>query len=386
MKKLILLAVTIPCFLTAETAFTDSFEAAVPVPENLRVSEAREMNLSIEWDEIKDIDQYQFYYARKSFSTLTQSYPTHSELATFAEKNGGKHLSGYYRNRYLSNLSKGTRYFIVVTAKKAKLTSKLSKELIATTDIAFPEFIRAQSLGIGTAEISWRANKDATSYNVYFANKPFVFDTQSDRHPQQLAAFVKANNGKVFTNVKATNVVIDKLTPTQPSYFVVTSRKDDVEGYASPSKNVTVRGDMNDTGVGNAEKLDENDVTDCQASVLRNQDCAYGRDATDNDANDGVAGFAFTKLDKDGKALTPDAPDWQCVKDVTTGLIWEIKTTYGKDQLYTHYDSRFGGENDLRDNRNDGGDDRVWAGVSGYYSTENYAQQLNRQKYCGIDD
>ena len=55
------------------------------------------------------------------------------------------------------------------------------------------------------------------------------------------------------------------------------------------------------------------------------QDAAYGLDQSQNDNKDGAAGFRYQKLDADGNDLAADASAWQCVKDLETGLIWEVK-------------------------------------------------------------
>lgn len=44
---------------------------------------------------------------------------------------------------------------------------------------------------------------------------------------------------------------------------------------------------------------------------------------------DEAVSAAFVKLDANGKELAPDAPSWAMVKDVKTGLVWEMKTTDG---------------------------------------------------------
>ncbi len=59
------------------------------------------------------------------------------------------------------------------------------------------------------------------------------------------------------------------------------------------------------------------------------QDGAYGRDVTNNDPSDGLAGFSFTKLDAAGAPLPAGATAWACVLDNVTGLMWENKTTDG---------------------------------------------------------
>ena len=77
-----------------------------------------------------------------------------------------------------------------------------------------------------------------------------------------------------------------------------------------------------------------------------NEDCELGRDATNNDPNDGHAGFSFTRLNADGSAYTGSGDygtdPWSCVVDNVTGLTWEVKTDDGtlrdRDQGFTWYD------------------------------------------------
>ena len=61
------------------------------------------------------------------------------------------------------------------------------------------------------------------------------------------------------------------------------------------------------------------------------EDCELGRDATNNDPDDGSAGFSFTRLNSDGSEYSGNGvyneEPWACVVDNVTGLIWEVKTT-----------------------------------------------------------
>ena len=93
---------------------------------------------------------------------------------------------------------------------------------------------------------------------------------------------------------------------------------------------------------GNAISNDDNgdgDATDFIA--FDDEDCELGRDATNNDSNDGHAGFSYAKLDSAGNTLSADATEWSCVVDNVTGLTWEVKTTDGgthdANTLYTWY-------------------------------------------------
>ncbi|MCI5161151.1 MAG: DUF1566 domain-containing protein [Candidatus Electrothrix sp. AX5] len=126
---------------------------------------------------------------------------------------------------------------------------------------------------------------------------------------------------------------------------------------------------MNDTG-----------IVDC-AGDTEKEDCNYGRDVTVTEPNpaDGYEGFSFTKLDSTGVALAdqtvsyPNTP-WSCVKDNTTGLIWEVKTADNKDLTYSWYNS------DAETNGGSVGDENNGA------NTEAYVTAVNTAGLCGATD
>lgn len=77
---------------------------------------------------------------------------------------------------------------------------------------------------------------------------------------------------------------------------------------------------LNDTGI---------DLVQGDDGEHPRQDAVLGRDKLVKDDFDGHSGFSYTKLDSFGKPLPNDAIDWACVRDNTTGLIWETKTDDG---------------------------------------------------------
>jgi hypothetical protein len=122
-------------------------------------------------------------------------------------------------------------------------------------------------------------------------------------------------------------------------------------------------------------------------------DAQYGRDVTDNDPSDGYAGFSFTKLDQDGNALPAGAPNWACIQDNVTGLIWEAKTTDGAlhdwRDTFSWYDPNpitNGGNAGYRDSEGgvcfgyDSGDE------STYCNTHAFVNRVNLSSLCGADD
>ncbi|MEN9501334.1 MAG: hypothetical protein RI964_619 [Pseudomonadota bacterium] len=134
-------------------------------------------------------------------------------------------------------------------------------------------------------------------------------------------------------------------------------------------------------------------------AIPQEQDGQTGRDATNNDDSDGVAGFSFTKIGDDGKALAIQdqqwsynakgedngseaaGTKWSCVKDNVTGLIWEVKTQDGglrdMDWQYTWYNT---------DNTTNGGGVGVQDGghcQGSQCDTQSYVEAVNAQGLCG---
>jgi len=85
-------------------------------------------------------------------------------------------------------------------------------------------------------------------------------------------------------------------------------------------------GQLNDTGIATCESPNGAMHAACADSL---QDAATGRDVSDAADADGRLGFRFEKLAADGSALPAGAPAWACVRDLVTGLVWEMKTTDG---------------------------------------------------------
>ena len=84
------------------------------------------------------------------------------------------------------------------------------------------------------------------------------------------------------------------------------------------------------------------------AGVNPRQDARYGRDAQAaagrlTKVGAGTAGFDFSKIANNGTTLSANAAlgdagtDWACTKDNITGLIWEVKPTFGlRNSAYTY--------------------------------------------------
>jgi len=121
------------------------------------------------------------------------------------------------------------------------------------------------------------------------------------------------------------------------------------------------------------------------------QDCNFGRDVDplvgrDNPSSDldGHDGFSFLKVSSQGTALPASAPNWSCVKDNVTGLMWEVKTSedglHNLNNTYTWYNT----------------DPAVNAGVEGIENggvcsgsacdTQSFVAAVNLAMLCGHDD
>ena len=159
---------------------------------------------------------------------------------------------------------------------------------------------------------------------------------------------------------------------------------------------------LNDTGVRtcgdyayDTGEAHNNDIADCTTPTDSDgdpipaiQDAMTGRDVTHNDDSDGIAGFSFTKLDNDGQPLPAEAEDWACVKDNTTGYIWESKKGNGLGQgaagLHSADDTYFsiqsnGGPFASNVCYGHNADD-----VNTHCHTDKFVDRVNAEALCGI--
>jgi hypothetical protein len=128
----------------------------------------------------------------------------------------------------------------------------------------------------------------------------------------------------------------------------------------------------------------------CPQALYPVQDADYGRDSTHNNAADGHAGFSFTKLDVNGiplanQSVAYDSTAWACVKDNTTGLIWEVKTKdkglHDFEQSYTWYipdSTHLGGFDGRVDDGNNG-----CGGTLSECNTHSFINAVNSAGWCG---
>jgi len=202
------------------------------------------------------------------------------------------------------------------------------------------------------------------------------------------------------------------------TYHITYTAVDQAGNQSSAVRTVYVRVTptqaINDTGVDwGADTLATNS-TNCKGMSIIEQDCSIGRDKLSREnklkkIGSGAAGFDFTKLGHNGKALAIQnksysengsealGTKWSCVKDNATGLVWEVKRNvtrasnlHSKEDYFALYDtnsSTNGGRtgNVLGDvigqcfgmtqqNQND---------PASYCNTEAFIARVNTEKLCG---
>lgn len=176
---------------------------------------------------------------------------------------------------------------------------------------------------------------------------------------------------------------------------------------------IIIAGDvaLNDTGVRTFSNETHFNLP-IEPSSHPGQDAAFGRDTTDADPSDGAAGFSFTKLDEHGNPLPSSAPEWACVRDNVTGLVWENKQPplsnpemgpiwRASSYVYTWYNddkSNNGGSvgvvNDkLNARKAESSQCAYQAELPGmprpfslHCNTQTYAQEANYRGLCGFHD
>lgn len=149
---------------------------------------------------------------------------------------------------------------------------------------------------------------------------------------------------------------------------------------------------LNDTGIDWCADEDTNFLS-CPQAGYPWQDAQDGRDAHQNNPNDGHAGFSFTKLDANGNPLSASAASWSCVRDNHTGLVWEVKTNDGglhdRDDRFNWYNtdpSTNGGFAGYADDDGAICDGYVSGDPSTYCNTQAYVARVNDRGLCGARD
>ncbi|PSV09236.1 DUF1566 domain-containing protein [Photobacterium kishitanii] len=123
----------------------------------------------------------------------------------------------------------------------------------------------------------------------------------------------RLNNQNYITTISQLGEHLDELVPAFVSNNAqaIKTVKDKIR-----QQQLTIVG-SNDTGV--TSYLVDGKLQSYPSEEYPGQDAQYGLDRA------GVKGFKLIKLDNKGNELPPSAPQWTCVEDGNTGLIWEVK-------------------------------------------------------------
>lgn len=103
--------------------------------------------------------------------------------------------------------------------------------------------------------------------------------------------------------------------------------------------------------------------------------------------------FNLTKINQSGQELAADAQGWSCLRDNTTGLIWETKTSssglHHQDDSFSWYDSNSAiniAKTAFADNSGATCSGYVPGAPSTYCNTEAYVSRVNSDGWCGYQD
>lgn len=162
------------------------------------------------------------------------------------------------------------------------------------------------------------------------------------------------------------------------------------DGFPAPPGPACYIGQVNDTGIGVcADGTTAGYGIACPVADLPGQDAEAGRDALAaadllGKRGSGRAGFDYTKLDDDGRALPDDAEDWACVVDNVTGLVWERKRDDPADlRHHGHTYSWF--EPDVEINGGHPGTPDGGSCQGSACDTLAYVQAVNAEGMCGAN-
>ena len=234
-------------------------------------------------------------------------------------------------------------------------------------------------VGDGQLTLNWPTQGSATPISLCVAQEPI-----SDPYNCLTAS---GSTTRTLAAVTAP-YALSGLSNGQRYYLVLLAEPASGAPYVSSSLDlVPVKaslGKLNDTGITSCADL-SNWSLPCPVADFPGQDAESGRDVSANDDSDGHAGFSFTKVSSSGEALATSAPEWSCVRDNVTGLLWEIHTDDGglrdKDNWYSWYNP---------DATTNGGDAGTQNGgqCSGGIScdTESYVAAVNAAGLCGYHD
>ncbi len=216
-----------------------------------------------------------------------------------------------------------------------------------------------------------------------------------DRFPESDEAFIlnlsNASANVTLGNASAAGIIVNDDYPGRLNDTGVTLCGDFSASLTPPSDNTSNNNSINCDFANASQTNTAGDLDD--DPIPAGQDAVYGRDASNNDDSDGLAGFTYTKLDSKGLPLANQSQDyatqaWVCVKDNYTGLIWEVKMPGAsqdlRDAIYTYaWLNRTGS--------NDGGHPGISGGLGcdnqgTGCNTEAFVNDVNNLNLCGANN
>ncbi|MFA3790828.1 DUF1566 domain-containing protein [Aliiglaciecola sp. SL4] len=154
-------------------------------------------------------------------------------------------------------------------------------------------------------------------------------------------------------SAEQTYAIAPLVTETELITFTLTVT-DSYGNEVEDSINVRIKplpiSNLNDTGVTLQASLTQNGTQ--HQPDYPGQDGQRGQDIISENgllekAGRGEQGFDFTKLDAIGDEQDETSPDWSCVRDNTTGLVWEVKTDdselHGAGHVFSWYQEELNG-------------------------------------------
>ncbi|WP_395340759.1 DUF1566 domain-containing protein [Ningiella sp. W23] len=213
---------------------------------------------------------------------------------------------------------------------------------------------------------------------------PFALEWQHD-----FSEAIVINNERTLGTYALAPIVSE---PT-PINFTLTAI-DSFSNSAADTQTFTVyppqKGVVNDSGV--TLSTSSNLISENYAPDYAGQDAQYGADRQQvtgliDKIGHGQAGFDFTKLNANGDPIGHLEDSFSCVRDNTSGLVWEVKSISvsepgANSHLFTWYSEEenggFEGELNL-------GSERC-ALTSGQCNTQAYVDYVNSVGLCGFFD
>ncbi|CEO41046.1 DUF1566 domain-containing protein [Photobacterium kishitanii] len=169
---------------------------------------------------------------------------------------------------------------------------------------------------------------------------------------------------------------------TESEYLVKAFSANDTDAISivkNKIKNNTIKAlGFNDTGV--TQHFVNGKMQDQPSDEFPGQDADYGLDSS------GKSGFNLVKIDNKGNELIQTAKNWDCVKDLNTGLMWEVKV----DDVTSPRHKGRGYElktATYTPNKNDHAAATCSTdGNSDFCNTEQYVNYINKINLCGKSD